>query len=305
MIERGNMSETPAPFDPRLTLARPDLAADHLEGLVIAARYATPERYRITAPVADLYKSPTDDVTTPLETQWLYGEDIDVLDIQDGWAFGQSLSDGYVGYCRADHLAKPTVDTTHRVANLMTPLYSVANIKSTPLRNLSYNSHVTVIGEDGMFFQTPDGFIPKVHLEDKTTHAMEAVSEAFRFLGVPYVWGGRSGFGIDCSALMQLCLQACGVPFPRDMDLQSTVKAKTITRADLQTGDLVFFAKDDGKVNADGTLIHGHVGIMVDNSMMIHANETTMATSMDDLDEYLELRGRAGKTTRHHCKRLK
>lgn len=299
------MSDSSAPFDSRLTLARPDLAADHLEGLVIASRYATPERYRITAPVVDLYKTPTDTARTPLETQWLLGEDIDVLEIKGGWAFGQSLSDGYVGYCRAEHLVKPTIDTTHRISNLMTPLYSVPNIKSSPLKILSYNSHVTVTGEDGMFFETPDGFIPKVHLEDKTAHAMEAISEAFRFLGVPYVWGGRSGFGIDCSALLQLCLQACGMPFPRDMDLQSQVKAKPLARAALQTGDLVFFDRDDGKVNADGTLIHGHIGIMVDNLMMIHANEDAMAVSMDDLDDYLIGRARQGKTTRHHCKRLK
>lgn len=291
--------------DPRLTLARPDLAADHLEGLVKADRYEAPTRYRVTVPIANLYKKPTDDMATPLETQWLYGEDIDVLDIQNGWAFGQSLSDGYVGYCLASNLSKPKHETTHRVINVITQIYGKPNIKSTPLETLSYGSHVTVTGEDGLFYETPAGFVPKSHLEDKTVHAMEAVSEAFRFLGVPYIWGGRSGQGIDCSALLQLCLQACGVPFPRDMDLQSQVNAKVIARAELQTGDLIFFEHDNGKQNLDGTAIHGHVGIMVDGDMMIHANETTMAVSMDDLDEYLALRGRTGKTTRHQGKRLK
>ncbi len=296
--------ESPA-NDPRLTLARADLAADHLEGIVKAARYVAPTRYRITTPIVNLYKTPHPDPTSAIETQWLYGEDIDVLDITDGWAFGQSLSDGYVGYCPAETLTKADGDTTHRITNLLTPLYAKPNIKSTPIQTLSYGSHVTVIGQDGLFFATPDGFVPLVHCEDKTAHAMEAVSEAFRFLGVPYVWGGRSGMGIDCSALLQLCFQACGIPFPRDMDLQALVAGKTIARAELQTGDLIFFAHDDGKKNLDGTLIHGHIGIMVDNTMMIHANETAMAVSMDDLDDYLALRGKTGKTTRHHGIRLK
>ncbi|HEY1096575.1 MAG TPA: NlpC/P60 family protein [Alphaproteobacteria bacterium] len=301
------MSEKPS-FDPRLTLARADLAADHLEGIVKADAYKAPERWRVSAPLVNLYKAPvtSDMLSTTLESQWLYGEDIDVLEIKDGWAWGQSLADGYVGYCRAEHLVRPTIETTHRVSNLMTHAYNSPDVKTTPLFPLSYGSEVTVIDETDGFMRTDaDLFIPSAHLVDKFVHALEPVSEAFRFLGVPYVYGGRSGFGIDCSALIQLCLQACGMPFPRDMDMQAAVKAQNIARAALQTGDLVFFAHDDGKQNHDGSAIHGHLGIMVDDTMMIHANEMMMATSMDDLDDYLAMRGRTGKTTRHHCIRLK
>jgi hypothetical protein len=295
-------------YDPRLTLARPDLAADHLEGIVESARYIIPERRRVIAPVLNVYKKPLgiDNATCALETQWLYGEDIDVLDIVDGWAFGQSLADGYVGYCRAEHLTEPKDDTTHRITNILTHLYSAPTIKSTPLIPLSYGSELIITDEDGDFLKTENGlFVPKMHAQDKFVHALEPVSEAFRFLGVPYVWGGRSAFGIDCSALIQLCLQSCGVPFPREMDLQSAVKGQVVPRAALQTGDLVFFAHDESKTNPDGSSIHGHIGIMVDDTMMIHANETMMATSMDDLDEYLVARGKTGKTTRHSTLRLK
>lgn len=295
-------------YDPRLTLARPDLAADHLEGIVPAAQYRPTERWRITAPVVNVYKKPLDDSNphAALETQWLYGEDIDVLDIADGWAFGQSLADGYVGYCRTEHLAKPDTESTHRVTNILTHLYDKPNIKSTPVVPLSYGSELTLTEEDGAFLRTSDGlYIPRIHVQDKFVHALEPISEAFRFLGVPYLWGGRSAFGIDCSALIQLCLQSCGIPFPREMDLQSAVKGQVVARAALQTGDLVFFAHDDSKTNPDGTLIHGHIGIMVDDTMMIHANDTMMATSMDDLDEYLIARGKTGKTTRHSTLRLK
>jgi hypothetical protein len=294
--------------DPRLTLARADLAADHLEGVVKAARYAAPERYRVATPLLNLHKTPVghEMLFTPLESQWLYGEDIDVLEIKDGWAWGQSLRDGYVGYCRSEFLTKPVNDTTHRVSNLMTHGYNRANIKTTPLMPLSYGSEITVVEDNDQWCLTDnDIWVPKAHLEDKFVHALEPVSEAFRFLGVPYVWGGRSAFGVDCSSLIQLCFQACGIPFPRDMDLQAQAKGKTLSRAELQTGDLIFLDRDDGKMNPDGTPIHGHIGIMVDDTMMIHAHEALMAVAMDDIDEYLITRGRLGKTTRHTCKRLK
>lgn len=285
---------TSSPFfsddlDPRLTPARADLAASWLKDQVKADQYVDPVRQQISATVSSLY---SDAAVGPLGTQALYGEDVDVLENKNGWAWVQLIRDGYVGYMRSEHLtaAIPSAPT-HRVSNIGGFIYPEANYKTAPVMPLSYGSLVHVREEkDGFALLENGGFVSLAHLSPIDFFSDEPIAEAFRFLGVPYLWGGRSHIGIDCSALIQLVLQACNYKCPRDSDLQEKHLGRPIDRDDVQGGDLVFF--------------RGHVGLMVDENTLIHANDRSMAVSIDDLDEYLRWRSKNGKTPVKMFKRL-
>jgi len=291
------MSQNPSsPFfsndlDPRLTPARDDLAASWLKDQVKAPRYVEPSRFHINAPVATLYRSP--DHSQAIETQLIYGEAVDVLDQNKDWAWVQSVCDGYVGYIARNQMTQAHAEqqATHRVSNIGSFIFPNNSYKDTPKNTLSYGSLVTIVSEkDGMSKLSDGGYIPSAHLAPVDFHSEEPVAEAFRFLGVPYLWGGRSHIGLDCSALIQLVLQACNYKCPRDSDLQEKHLGKPIDRDDVQGGDLVFF--------------RGHVGMMVDDSTLIHANDRSMAVSIDDLDEYVRWRSKQGKTPVKMFKRL-
>lgn len=280
-------------LDPRLTPARPDLAAAWLKGKVDATRFIEPVRYAVASPVASLHRTPAHG---SIETQLLFGELVDVLERKDGWAWVQSVTDGYVGYMTEDNLGPhisgaTNEDVTHRISNIGSFIFPEANYKDMPRSPLSYGSQMTIIREkDGLSELAAGGFIPTAHLSPLNFHSDEPVAEAFRFLGVPYLWGGRNHTGIDCSALVQLVLQACGMKCPRDSDMQEKHLGKPIDRDDVQGGDLVFF--------------RGHIGIMVDESTLIHANSRAMAVSIDDLDEYVRWRVKNGETPVKMFKRL-
>ncbi len=281
----------PDDLDPRLTPARGDLAASWLRDKIQAEKFVEPMRQIIASPVATLYRSPDQDQA--IETQLLYGEPVDVLENKKGWAWVQSTRDFYVGYLRAEHLGAEKGDTspTHRVVNVGTFVYGGPDYKATPRHSLSFGSLLRIVGEkDGFAELAAGGFVPFQHVAPIDFHAEDPVAEAFRFLGVPYLWGGRSHLGIDCSALVQLVLQACNYPCPRDSDLQEKFLGKPIDREDVRSGDLAFF--------------RGHVGLMVDDTTMIHANDRAMAVSIDDLDEYIHWRTSNGKTPIKMFKRI-
>ncbi len=276
-------------LDPRLTPAREDIAASWLKDQVKAPKYVEPKRSSIGASIASMYRSP--DKNQSIETQLIFGESVDIYEQKNGWAWVQSLRDGYVGYIDTSDLTAADNEPTHRVTNIGTFIYPEATIKTTPASTLSYGSLVTVTSEkDGLSQLATGGYVPSAHLAAIDFHSDEAVAEAFRFLGVPYLWGGRSHIGLDCSALIQLVLQACNYKAPRDADLQEKHLGKPIDREDVQGGDLVFF--------------RGHVGLMVDDSTLIHANDRSMAVSIDDLDEYVRWRSKNGKTPVKMFKRL-
>lgn len=277
-------------LDPRLTPAREDLAASWLKDKVKAARYVDPLRQRIIAPVVSLYRSPNS--PRAIETQLLFGESVDVYDTNAQWAWVQSVKDGYVGYIEARLLAADDLQApTHRVSNICAHVYESDSYKDTPKSMLSYGSMVRVAEEkNGMSRVESGGYIPSAHLSPADYASDEIVAETFRFLGLPYLWGGRSHLGLDGSALVQLVLQAAHYKCPRDADLQEQHVGKPIDRDDVQGGDLVFF--------------RGHVGLMVDDTTLIHANDRTMAVSIDDLDEYVRWRSKNGKTPVKMFKRL-
>ncbi|MCC6947461.1 MAG: C40 family peptidase [Bradyrhizobiaceae bacterium] len=264
-------------FDPRLTPARPDLAAAHLKGRVDAARFVEGTLQRVTAPVAALRRSPAPDA--PLDTEALYGERVTVYETTDeGWAWGQLQFDSYVGWLPAEALGDVRGEATDRVIALRTFVFPGPNIKLPPLTALPFASRVTVARREGEFAVTDaGGFIPARHLAPLDFVEPDFVSTAKRFLGVPYLWGGRSSLGLDCSGLVQLSLQAAGFACPRDSDMQAAFGEPVAFSGDLaslQRGDLICW--------------QGHIGFVSDPGRLLHANAYHMAVAEEPLVKAIE-----------------
>jgi len=255
-----------ASFDRRLTAARADLAAAHLRGLVDAPRYAEGQGMRIIAASAPLRRAPQADAS--LETEALFGESVTVYDEGDGWAWAQLERDQYVGYLPGATLGAPSAPT-HRVAALRTHAYPGPAIKLPPRMALSLGAQLTIVGREGDFAVSEDGlYLWSRHLAELNAPEPDAVAVAERFLETPYLWGGRTSEGIDCSGLIQTALMAAGVASPRDSDMQEATLGEPVAIGDPSTplarGDLVFWK--------------GHVGIMRDRFRLLHANGWHMKT---------------------------
>ncbi|WP_439495430.1 C40 family peptidase [Bosea sp. (in: a-proteobacteria)] len=258
-------------LDRRLTPARPDLAARHLIGQVEARAFADPVAMRVVAPSAPLRREPRPDAA--LDTEALAGESVQIYEQHEGWAWGQLTSDGYVGYLPDDALRLDAPAPTHRVSALRSFVYPGASIKLPPLAALSLGAGVAVAGEAGDFLVLADGghvFAPHLKPLDKVEADFVAVAE--RFEHVPYLWGGKTSLGLDCSGLTQLALAAAGIASPRDSDMLEAIGAPVgfdDSLAGLKRGDLVFWK--------------GHVGIMTDAETLLHATAYTMSVFREPL----------------------
>ncbi|MFG1339608.1 C40 family peptidase [Xanthobacter autotrophicus] len=272
------------PLDPRLTPARPDLASAALKGQVEAARYVEGDLRRVAVPVAPLRRRPASDA--PLETQGLFGETVRVFeDDPEGWSWVQLEADRYVGYLPTEALAAPGAAPTHKVRALRTFLFPGPDIKLPPREALVLGSKVAVREVRGGFAVTPDGFLPVVHLAEPAEREGDFVAVAARFLGVPYLWGGRSSLGLDCSGLVQTALAATGVAAPRDSDMQEAALGKALPLdAEPRRGDLLFWP--------------GHVGIVEAADTLLHANAFHMAVAREPLAEALARIAAAGLALR-------
>ncbi len=260
--------------DPRLTPARPDLAAKYLEGKVAAKRFVSGEEFEIADPLAPLRESPSSEAV--LLTQALKGERAIIYDRNgEGWAWGQLNSDGYVGWLPDRALAKPTAKPTHKITALRTFAFPGPSIKLPPADTLVMGAMITVLREDGAFAVTREGwFLPRQHVGTIDHHALDFVGVAERFAGTPYLWGGKSSLGIDCSGLVQVSLNAAGTGCPRDSDMQQDGLGRALDQSEankLRRGDLIFWK--------------GHVAIVRDADTIIHANAHHMATVIENTRE--------------------
>lgn len=255
--------------DARTTLARPDLALDSLEGIIAAERYAPARAKQCARPSLALRRTTSDD--SEQMSQLLFGEDFDVLEEAGGWAFGQARRDRYVGYVRAEALIEPGPAPTHWVSALRTFAFVEANLKSRVVDLISLNALVAVETEDYRFAKIAgSGWVFKPHLTPiGETAGEDWVATAEKFVGAPYLWGGRESLGVDCSALVQNARFASGFTCPRDSDMQAAELGEPIDGSSLQRGDLVFWK--------------GHVAIMTDAVRMVHANGFHMATAIEPL----------------------
>lgn len=271
------MTTLPPGLDRRLTPARPDLAAAHLRGSVTASEYVEGSPMRVLESVAALRRHPAPDA--PLDTEALHGETVTVYEMTDeGWAWGQIDRDGYVGWLPSGALIAGARQPTHRVSVLRTFLYPGPSIKLPPVMALSMGSTVTVLREDGRFAITDQGAIVASHLVPAAAREPDFVAVAERFVGVPYLWGGKTSLGLDCSGLAQLSLAAAGIAAPRDSDMQEASVGVSLpvesTLKDLRRGDLLFWK--------------GHVGIMQDRDRLLHANGHHMLVVIEPLAEACE-----------------
>jgi cell wall-associated NlpC family hydrolase len=267
--------------DTRLHAFRPDLADARLRGEVEAMRFVEAVPARIGVAVADLHETPRPD--GGLLTQALFGDDVRVFDVADGWAWIQIERDGYVGYVADAALTQRNLAPTHIVTAPRTFLYPGPDLKQPATGSLSMGSRVAVKasaekrGTRYALLASGEAIVER-HLAPLSWRADDYVAVAEVLVNTPYLWAGASAFGIDCSGLVQLSMRMAGKNVLRDSDMQAASIGVAVEReAGLARGDLVFWK--------------GHVAILTDADTMIHANGHTMTVSREGLDEAI---GRIG-----------
>ncbi len=262
-------------YDPRVTAARPDLAASSLRGEVEAERFVDGERYVVEAEVLDVKRSPRGDA--PLDTQLLHGETVTVFEDDNGWGWTQADRDGYVGYVAMSGLRRGRTSNTHSVRVNRTFVYPAADMKQPVLAALPLGATLAVESVQGGFAKVRQGYVVARHLAPVDEVVTDYVAVAEQLVNTPYLWGGKSAQGIDCSGLVQLSGLIGGCVMPRDTHMQEHTgialpiddKLHGLTR-----GDLVFWP--------------GHVGIMLDAVVLLHANAFHMLVAREPLSTACE-----------------
>jgi cell wall-associated NlpC family hydrolase len=275
-------------LDPRLNAVRPDLADVALKGRVEATRFARGEPSRVVAAQAPVRRAPKAD--SMLLTEALCGESVIVFETNsEGWSWGQLAADRYVGWLPSEALDPLAPEPTHKVATLRTLVFAGADIKTPPLVSLPFGATVAVTGEAEdhnarYALIAPAGAIVKQHLASLEAQESDWVTVAERFLGAPYLWGGKTSLGIDCSGLIQVALQACGISAPRDTDMQEAALGTALPLDNglpqLERGDIVFWK--------------AHAGFMRDEATLLHANAHHMAVAVEPLRDTIERLERRG-----------
>jgi cell wall-associated NlpC family hydrolase len=254
-------------LDPRINPFRPEIAAKYLQGQVEAARFVEGVRHEIIEPIAALRRTPSHEAR--LDTQAVLGEGVIIYETTDeGWAWGQLEADGYVGWLAANALGRPGPAATHKVLVPRTLAFPGPDIKLTPAAALPMSARLSVVRQDERFAVTANGWhLPIAHLTPLKARQSDFVAVAEEFMHAPYLWGGKTSLGIDCSGLVQVSLQAAGIACPRDSDMQELALGTLSSLGELRRGDLVFWK--------------GHVAIARDTGTLLHANAYAMAVAVE------------------------
>lgn len=258
-------------LDPRLHAYRDDLADAGLMGRVEARHWSQGRRAQVAGGIVGLHRRP--DPAAPLDSQLLSGETLRVFETRAGWSWVQNDADGYVGYCRSFALSSQVHEPSHRVTALSTPVFPEPSIKAPASERLSFWGTVSAVGERGRFVERAEGgWVFASHLAALDWTEPDWIATARRFLGLPYIWGGRSGLGVDCSGLVQLALAAAGRPVPRDSDQQAASEAlgrALPLDATPERGDLLFWK--------------GHVAIALGDGAALNATAFPLMTVIEPL----------------------
>jgi cell wall-associated NlpC family hydrolase len=272
-------------LDPRINPFRPELAAKYLQGQVEAARFVEGARHEVAEPFVGLRRTPSHEAR--LATQALFGERVIVYETTDeGWAWGQCETDGYVGWLSAGALGKTGKAPTHKVSVPRTLGFPGPDIKLPPTVALPMGARLAIAKQDERFAVTANGWhLPLAHLAPIKARQTDFVAIAEEFLHAPYLWGGKTSLGIDCSGLVQVALQAAGIAAcPRDSDMQEMALGKLSSLGELRRGDLVFWK--------------GHVAIARDGENLLHANAHHMAVAIEPAAEaFTRIKAAGGEVT--------
>ena len=234
--------------------------------MLFAPHYAKAEPCRVIADAVTVHAHPSRDARAI--SQLVHGEGFDMIDKAGGWAWGRCLHDDYVGYVRADALG-PIQAPTHRVTAPLALVFANPDIKAAVVKALPIGAQVAGQAE-GNFLRLDEGYIHQRHVAGLDALESDPVTVAERLIGAPYRWGGRGGDGVDCSGLVQRALELAGIAAPRDSDMQRDQLGETLAEdAPLRRGDLIFFP--------------GHVGFMLDEAQLLHANAYWMSTVIEPL----------------------
>mgnify|MGYP001106392336 CR=1 FL=1 len=264
--------------DPRTTLWRDGIAARGLEGVMAAEVYLDPQTMSCAAAATAIRAAP--EAGAEQMDQLLFGERFDVIEEEGAWLFGQAVRDGYVGFVEAAALRPAGGAPTHRVSALRTYAFAEPSIKSRALGPYSINSLVAVEAVEGKLARVAGaGWMSAAHLSPIGVFEEDWAAVAERFVGAPYLWGGRESLGLDCSGLVQQALFACGRGCPRDTDMQEQM-GRPIEAAEFGRGDLVFWK--------------GHVAMGLGDGRIVHANGHHMATVVEPLAEAVARISEAG-----------
>ncbi|OWV81085.1 peptidase P60 [Rhizobium sp. R634] len=261
-------------LDRRLHAYRPDLAEAGLEGKVEASRFVEGVPARVAVPVVALRPAP--DLSRGIDTELLLGEEVTVFDRAGGWCWVKAASDGYVGYLPAEALLEGKPAPTHIVTVQRSFVYPEPELRKPHQAVLSMGSRIHAAGEAearGNHYVVLENGTALFSRHVQPIGALDGsdyVDIVARFLETPYLWGGRSGLGIDCSGLVQLAMLMTGRPAPRDTDMQAAGLGEPIDRSEIRRGDLVFWK--------------GHVAVFEDRETIIHANGYSMTVARENFE---------------------
>lgn len=255
-------------FDQREWFAGPDVVELALAGEIGAVRYVEPRPLTCIQPRVTLRRLP--DATAEAVSELLLGEGFEIAEVKGEWALGRCLADRYIGWAPLAALALPGPAPTHRVTARRAPVFADASIKAAVRHELPFGARLAGQVEGNFLALASGGFVHRRHVEGGPADRFAA---AALFMGAPYLWGGRTPDGVDCSGLVQAALAVEGIALKRDTDLQVT-QGEAVKFAAREAGDLVFFP--------------GHVGLLVDADTLLHANAHWMAVVAEPLADVIE-----------------